>query len=114
MSIGTENGDKRKGWHASQHREMPLHQYGLQFEGHACMNCKAIGGDLVPMTVATKQRYNIEVKRSRGRFHHGHVVYMMVCMFLRSTGRETAGAGHPLSPEGSKALDVTCRGPTTT
>lgn len=46
------------------------------------------------MTVATvmatvvageKQRYNIEVKRSRGRFHNGHVVYMMVCMFLRST-----------------------------
>lgn len=76
MSIGSENGDKRKGWHASQHGEMPLHQYGLQFEGHACMNCKAIGGDLVPMTVATvmatvvagkRQRYNIEVKRSRGR-----------------------------------------------
>lgn len=75
------------------------------------------------MTVATvmatvvagkKQRYNIEVKRSRGWFHNGHVVYMMVCMFLRSTGRETAGAGHPLSPEGSKDLDVTCRGPTTT
>lgn len=74
------------------------------------------------MTVATvmatvvagkKQRYNIEVKRSRGRVPQ-YVVYTMVCMFLRSTGRETAGAGHPLSPEGSKALDVTCRGPTTT